>query len=153
PEVVDEPGVLERFRREAQAVAALDHPNIVRAYDFRQEGSLHFLVMEFVEGASLQDLLDRKGPLPIPRACGYIRQAALGLQHAHQAGLVHRDVKPGNLLVDRAGVVKILDLGLARYAPEGESLTKKFDENAVMGTADYLSPEQALNLHNVDGRA
>jgi serine/threonine protein kinase len=153
PEVVDEPGVLERFRREAQAVAALDHPNIVRAYDFRQEGSLHFLVMEYVDGTSLQELLDRRGPLPIPRACAYIQQAALGLQHAHEAGLVHRDVKPANLLVDRAGVVKILDLGLARYAPEGESLTKKFDEHAVMGTADYLSPEQALNLHNVDGRA
>jgi WD40 repeat protein len=152
-EVVNEPGVLERFRREARAVAALDHPNIVRAFDFRQEGALHFLVMEYVEGASLQELVNRQGPLPIAQACAYIQQAALGLQHAHEAGLVHRDIKPANLLVDRAGVVKILDLGLARYGPEGESLTKKFDEGAVRGTADYIAPEQALNLHNVDGRA
>src|SRR5262249_32754369 len=100
PEVSSEPGGLERVRREAQTAAPLDHPNIVRAYDFRQEGPLHFLVMEYVDGQSLQDMLDRQGPLPIDRACEYVRQAALGLQHAHEAGLVHRDVKPGNLLVD-----------------------------------------------------
>jgi serine/threonine protein kinase/WD40 repeat protein len=148
------PGVLERFRREAQAVAALDHPNIVRAYDFRQEGALHFLVMEYVDGASLQQLLAKQGPLAIPQACDYARQAAEGLEHAHEAGLVHRDIKPANLLVDRAGTVKLLDLGLARYAPDGsESVTKQFDDNAVMGTADYLAPEQALNLHAVDIRA
>src|SRR5262249_12182804 len=121
-EVGDQPGVLERFRREARAVAALDHPNIVHAFDFRQEGSLSFRVREYVEGASLQAMLATQGPLPIPRACGYIRQAALGLQHAHQAGLVHRDVKPANLLVDKAGVVKVLDLGLARSSSPGDSL-------------------------------
>jgi WD40 repeat protein/serine/threonine protein kinase len=148
------PGVLERFQREAQAVAALDHPNIVRAYDFRSEGTLHFLVMEYVEGVSLQELLVRTGPLALAQAVDYARQAALGLEHAHEAGLVHRDVKPANLLVDRAGTVKLLDLGLARYSPTGQdSLTKQFDDNAVMGTADYLSPEQALNLHAVDIRA
>jgi serine/threonine protein kinase len=149
-----EPGVLERFLREAQAAAALDHPNIVRAYDFRSEGGLHFLVMEYVEGLSLQELLSRQGALSLPQACDYARQAALGLQHAHEAGLVHRDVKPANLLVDVTGTVKLLDLGLARYAPEGtESLTRQFDEGVVMGTADYLAPEQALNLHAVDSRA
>ncbi len=148
-----EPGVLARFQREAQAGAALDHPNIVRAYDFRNEGTLHFLVMEHVDGASLQELLSRQGPLPVGQACDYVRQAALGLQHAHEANLVHRDVKPANLLVDRAGTVKVLDLGLARFSPRGEeSLTQKFDENAVMGTADYLAPEQALNMHDVDIR-
>jgi serine/threonine protein kinase len=150
----EEPEVLERFRREAQAVAALDHPNIVRAYDFRREGELHFLVMEYVDGVSLQQLLAKEGPLEIAQACDYARQAAEGLQHAHEAHLVHRDIKPANLLVDRAGTVKLLDLGLARYAPDGtESVTKKFDENTVMGTADYLAPEQALNLHAVDIRA
>lgn len=154
PSVSSEQAILERFRREAQAAAALDHPNIVRAYDFRQEGQLHFLVMEYVNGPSLEQVLQSHGPLSVPVACEYIRQAALGLQHAHEAGLVHRDIKPGNLLVDPTGMVKILDMGLARFTPEGqESLTKKFDENTVMGTADYLAPEQALNLHHVDSRA
>jgi WD40 repeat protein/serine/threonine protein kinase len=149
-----DPAVLERFRREAQAAAALDHPNIVRAYDFRHEGQLHFLVMEYVNGPSLEQVLQGQGPLPVGVACEYARQAAVGLQHAHEAGLVHRDVKPGNLLVDPSGIVKILDMGLARFSPEGqESVTRQFDENAVMGTADYLAPEQAINLHNVDSRA
>jgi serine/threonine protein kinase len=152
--IATEPGVLERFRREAQAAAALDHPNIVRAYDFRQDGQVHFLVMEYVNGPSLEQVLRTQGAMSVPVACEYIRQAAIGLEHAHEAGLVHRDVKPGNLLVDPSGIVKLLDLGLARFAPEGQdSLTKQFDENTVMGTADYLAPEQALNLHNVDRRA
>jgi eukaryotic-like serine/threonine-protein kinase len=146
--------VLERFRREAQAAAALDHPNIVRAYDFRQEGQMHFLVMEYVNGPSLEDVLLQQGPLPIAVACDYIRQAAIGLQHAHDNGLVHRDVKPANLLVDASGIVKVLDLGLARFAAEGQkSVTQQFDENMVMGTVDYLAPEQAVSLHDVDARA
>jgi serine/threonine protein kinase len=154
PHLNDGPAAVERFRREAQAIAALDHPNIVRAHDFRQEGPIHFLVMEYINGPSLQEVVQRQGALPVAVACEYIRQAAIGLEHAHKAGLVHRDVKPGNLLVDASGTVKVLDLGLARYAPEGqESVTKKFDENTVMGTADYLAPEQALSLHNVDARA
>jgi serine/threonine protein kinase len=150
----DDPAVLGRFRREAQAAAALDHPNIVRAYDFRQEGLLYFLVMEYVNGPSLQEVLQRQGPLPVAVACDYVRQAAVGLQHAHEHGLVHRDVKPANLLVDASGTVKVLDLGLARFTPDGqESVTRQFDENLVMGTADYLAPEQAVSLHNVDSRA
>src|SRR4051812_10747226 len=154
PQLANAPAILERFRREAQAAAVLDHPNIVRAYDFRHEGSVHFLVMEYVEGPNLEDVMHRKGPLPVAAACDYARQAAVGLQHAHEAGLVHRDVKPANLLVDGTGTVKLLDLGLARFAPNGaESVTKKFDENMVMGTADYLAPEQALSLHDVDHRA
>jgi serine/threonine protein kinase/WD40 repeat protein len=153
-DLAGDPGVLERFRREAQAAAALDHPNIVRAYDFRQEGNVHFLVMEYVDGPNLEEVMRRNGPLAVAAACDYARQAAVGLQHAHEAGLVHRDVKPANLLVDGIGTVKVLDLGLARFSPNGaESLTKQFDENVVMGTADYLAPEQALNLHDVDHRA
>lgn len=151
---------LARFHREAQAVAALDHPNIVRAYDVDhqtdKDAEIHFLVMEYVEGDSLQDLVDRGGPLGFADAANYIRQAALGLEHAHQEGMVHRDIKPGNLLVDPGGTVKLLDLGLARYfsseEKEGTALTIAHDEK-VLGTADYLAPEQALDSHTVDHRA
>src|SRR5579871_642343 len=144
---------LERFYREARAVAALDHPNIVRAYDIDQDENLHFLVMEYVDGSSLQEIVHRSGPLNPIRSAHYISQAALGLQHAHEvAALVHRDIKPGNIIVDRAGTVKVLDLGLARFFyDEDDLLTKKFDEN-VLGTADYLAPEQALDSHSVDIR-
>jgi serine/threonine protein kinase len=145
---------LERFYREARAVAALDHPNIVHAYDIDKDDNLHFLVMEYVDGASLQDIIKKNGPMDVARACHYIRQAALGLEHAHQqANLVHRDIKPGNILVDRSGVVKILDMGLARFFNDDEDiLTKKYDEN-VLGTADYLAPEQAMDSHGADIRA
>jgi serine/threonine protein kinase len=145
---------LERFYREARAVAALDHPNIVRAYDIDQDENLHFLVMEHVDGSSLQEIIKRTGGMDVLRAAHYIRQAALGLQHAHEAAaLVHRDIKPGNILVDRNGIVKILDMGLARFFHDEEDvLTRKYDEN-VLGTADYLAPEQALDSHAVDIRA
>ncbi|HEX5272201.1 MAG TPA: serine/threonine-protein kinase, partial [Gemmataceae bacterium] len=135
----DDPSSLERFYREARAVAALDHPNIVRAYDIDQDDKLHFLVMEYVDGSSLQDIIKKAGPMDVTRAAHYMRQSAMGLQHAHEsAGLVHRDVKPGNILVDRTGTVKILDMGLARFFHDEEDvLTKKYDEN-VLGTADYL---------------
>jgi serine/threonine protein kinase len=131
-----------------------DHPNIVRAYDIDQDDKLHFLVMEYVDGSSLQDIIKKVGPMSVTRAAHYMRQSAMGLQHAHEsAGLVHRDIKPGNILVDRGGVVKILDMGLARFFHDEEDiLTKKYDEN-VLGTADYLAPEQALDSHGVDIRA
>src|SRR6266436_1591088 len=119
----DDTSSLERFYREARAVAALDHPNIVRAYDIDQDENLHFLVMEHVDGSSLQEIVKRTGPLDVLRAAHYIRQAALGLQHAHEtAGLVHRDIKPGNILVDRNGIVKVLDMGLARFFHDTEDL-------------------------------
>lgn len=150
----EDPAALDRFYREARAVAALDHPNIVRAYDIDQDGNLHFLVMEYVDGSSMQDIVKKVSPLDLPRACNYIRQSALGLQHAHEAAaLVHRDIKPGNILVDRNGIVKILDMGLARFFHDDEDeLTKKYGED-VLGTADYLAPEQALDSHGVDIRA
>src|SRR6266851_4437367 len=150
----EDPASLERFYREARAVAALDHPNIVRAYDIDQDDNLHFLVMEYVDGSSLQEIVQRAGPLDPIRAAHYMRQAALGLQHAHEvATLVHRDIKPGNILVDRSGTVKVLDMGLARFFhDEDDLLTQKYDEN-VLGTADYLAPEQALDSHSVDIRA
>jgi serine/threonine protein kinase len=143
----------ERFYREARAVAALDHPNIVHAYDIDQDENLHFLVMEYVDGASLQDIVKKTGPLELKRAYHYLRQAALGLQHAHEACLVHRDIKPGNIMLDRSGVVKILDMGLARFFnDEDDVLTKKYDDNN-MGTLDYQAPEQAIDSHAVDIRA
>ncbi|QEG27371.1 Serine/threonine-protein kinase PrkC [Gemmata obscuriglobus] len=144
---------LDRFYREAKAAAAVDHPNVVRAYDIDQDDNLHFLVMEWVDGVNLQDLVKKFGPLDITRACHYIYGAAVGLQHAHEMGLIHRDVKPGNILVDRSGVVKLLDLGLARLTHDTEdNLTRQNDEN-VLGTADYLAPEQAMDSHTVDIRA
>ncbi len=155
---VNDTSYLERFHREAQAVASLDHPNIVRAYDVDREvdGSteIHFLVMEYVEGSSLQELVIDNGPREYREAAEYVRQAALGLSHAHDAGLVHRDIKPANLLVDVDGVVKILDLGLARFFEETDEnpITLRHDER-VLGTADYLAPEQALDSHQADARA
>lgn len=152
--VTSDSSYLERFLLEAQAVAALDHPNIVRAYDVDTEGnSIYYLVMEFIDGPDLLSLVKKEGPLDIYRAAKFIRQAALGLQHAHNAGLIHRDMKPANLLVDKDDVIHVLDLGLARFTDEKRaSLTLTYDEN-VLGTADYLAPEQARNSHNVDARA
>ncbi len=149
---VDDSSYLARFHLEAQAVASLDHPNIVRAYDIDNEGNLHYLVMEYVEGRDLQNIVKEDGPLDFDVAANYVAQAAMGLNHAHDAGLIHRDVKPANLLVDPKGTVKLLDLGLAMFTnSQNASLTIAHEEN-VLGTADYLAPEQALNSHNVDGR-
>jgi eukaryotic-like serine/threonine-protein kinase len=139
---------LQRFYREAQSTARLDHPNIVRAIDLYCYESRHFLVMEYVDGALLADLISQFGPFPIERACNYARQTALGLQHLHRAGLVHRDIKPSNLIVDRTGTVKILDLGLALVVNSSEVLTLH-----VLGTPDYLAPEQCRDSHRVNIRA
>src|SRR5262249_49207203 len=138
------PAALERFKREARAAAALDHPNIVHAYDSGPESGLHFLIMEYIDGFTLPDVVAKNRRTAPPRAAHYIRQAALGLQHIFDAGLIHRDVKPGNLLLDRAGVVRVLDLGLARFFHDHQDmLTQKYDADNILGTADYLSPEQA----------
>lgn len=143
---------LARFKLEAKAIASLNHPNIVRAFDIDNEEDLHYIVMEYVDGDDLQAIIRREGPMALTRAVGYIRQAADGLQHAHDRGLIHRDVKPANLLVDSKEDVKILDLGLALFATQDdESLTVAHNEN-VLGTADYLAPEQAKNSHKVDHR-
>jgi eukaryotic-like serine/threonine-protein kinase len=150
---VQDSSYLARFHREAQAAASLDHRNIVRAYDVDNLGDLHYLVMEYVEGRDLSQIVKNSGALKFAVAADFIRQAAEGLAHAHQSGLIHRDVKPANLLVDQKNVVKILDLGLARFTAEDKaSLTLAFDEN-VLGTADYLAPEQAIDSHGVDARA
>jgi serine/threonine-protein kinase len=142
---------LSRFQQEARAVALLDHTNIVRAYDLGQDKDgksvVHFFVMELVEGESFEERVVRDGPLSAIDAADLIRQAADGLAHAHKAGIIHRDVKPANLLVDRQGVVKILDLGLAKIS---DILS---DELPVLGTADFLAPEQALDAKTADARS
>ena len=150
---VEDSSYLARFYLEAQAAARLDDRNIVRIYDVDSEGDIHYIVMEFVDGPDLQRLVKQEGPLEYDTAANYIAQGAIGLEHAHQAGLIHRDVKPANFLVDAKGVVKVLDMGLARFVDEDKSsLTVAHDEN-VLGTADYLAPEQAVDSHSVDERA
>jgi len=149
-----DPVLILRFQREARAAAALNHPNIVHAYDADQDEKAHFLVLEYIDGTSLQDLVKRGGPLPVGRAVNYICQAARGLHYAHEAGLIHRDVKPGNILLDRGGGVKILDLGLARiFHDNKDNLTVELNNGLALGTVDYLAPEQAANSHDVDPRA
>ncbi|MCS6864362.1 MAG: serine/threonine-protein kinase [Gemmataceae bacterium] len=143
----------ERFLREARAAAALDHPNIVRIFDVARHHQTPYLVMEYVDGETLQQVLDRDGAMTIEDAAECIAQAAAGLQHAHEMGFVHRDIKPANLIRDRNGLVKILDMGLARTANAQDRLTEHFDEGAVVGTADYIAPEQAINCPDIDHRA
>jgi serine/threonine-protein kinase len=150
---VDQSSYLERFEREARASARLNHPNIARAFDLDTSGSIHFIVMEYVDGIDLHAKVKNEGPLDIRDAVEYVRQAALGLHHAHEEGLVHRDVKPANLILDKRGTVKILDLGLALASDDEEaSLTREHDEK-VLGTADFLAPEQARDSHKADRRS
>jgi formylglycine-generating enzyme required for sulfatase activity/WD40 repeat protein/serine/threonine protein kinase len=188
-EHIDSESALKRFQREIRAAAQLNHANIVRAYDadcvqgsgVRDQGSgvtgqgseTHFFVMEYVEGIDLSKLVKKNGPLPITEACEYIRQAALGLQHAFERGLVHRDIKPHNLLLQSStrerggttalayasgsvGIVKILDMGLARIeraSADDKSSTTMTQEGAVVGTPDYMAPEQIVDSHRADIRA
>lgn len=132
------PEAIANFRREIRAQAKLDHPNLVRAYDAGEDGNVHYLVVEYVPGTDLRRLVRTKGKLPVQQAANIILQAALGLDHAHQRGLIHRDIKPGNILVTPEGVAKLSDLGLAFYLndPNDPRIGK------IVGTADYLSPEQ-----------
>ena len=150
---VDQTSYLARFEREAQSSARLNHPHIARAFDLDTSGSIHFIVMEYIDGTDLYARVKQDGPLPVREAADFIRQAALGLHHAHEEGLVHRDIKPANLMVDKRGHVKILDLGLVlANDDEDAELTKEHDEK-VLGTADYLSPEQARDSHKADRRS
>jgi tRNA A-37 threonylcarbamoyl transferase component Bud32 len=151
--LLDQAGALERFEREVRAAAKLIHPNIVVAYDAERAADLHMLVMEFVEGQSLDQVLRRKGPLPVLHACVYVRQAALGLQHAHERGMVHWDIKPQNLMLTPKGQVKILDFGLAKLVSENRPQSALTALNAYMGTPDYSAPEQATDAPTADIRA
>src|SRR5262245_47003258 len=136
--VIRNPAAIQRFHQEARAVARLHHPNIVTAYDADSAGELHFLVMEYIDGITLAELVRRRGPLSPAEACEYICQAALGLQHAHEQGMVHRDIKPHNLMLQPAqspsgGVIKILDLGLARLSI-GADVPTTSDTTAYLAT-------------------
>jgi len=154
-EKLSNPQTIRRFHQEIQAVAHLSHPNVVLAFDADQVNETNYLAMEYVEGIDLTKLVKARGPLPIPEACEYIRQGAIGLQHAFERGLVHRDVKPSNFIVAKSGQVKVLDLGLAmlKEMPGGEEASRVTQEGFVLGTPDFLAPEQAKNPLAVDTRA
>jgi serine/threonine protein kinase len=147
------PGALKRFRREIEATARLAHPNVITIHDTGEIDGRHFLVMEYIEGTDLARLVKAQGPLPADVACEYVRQAALGLQHAHDEGLIHRDIKPHNLMRTKHGNVKLMDLGLVRAAEVTASVTGLTMAGTVVGTPNYMAPEQTLDAHAVDQRA
>jgi serine/threonine protein kinase len=160
--VVDSsPDAVKRFQQEVRAAAQLNHTNIVTAHDADQQGNVHYLVMEYVEGEDLDEALKRDGPLPIDRAIDCIVQAAKGLEYAHQKGIIHRDIKPANLLLDKEGTVKILDMGLARMdktvgdsQSEGNQPSGGLTQSGqIMGTCDYMAPEQAMDTKHATARS
>ena len=149
-------GAVERFQREVKAAARLEHPNIVTAHDAGEHEGVHYLAMQYVDGKDLATLVKDHGPLEVRQAVEYILQAAGGLQYAHEQGIVHRDIKPGNLLLDKRGTVKILDMGLARITGAEAALggaERLTTTGQVMGTCDYMAPEQSLDTHQADARA
>jgi serine/threonine protein kinase/formylglycine-generating enzyme required for sulfatase activity len=154
-EKLSRPTSVRRFHQEIRAAAQLSHPNVVLAYDADEANGVHYFAMEYVEGRDLTKVVAEGGPLPVAKACEAVRQAALGLQHAHERGLVHRDVKPSNLLLTPKGQVKVLDLGLAMLhaglTDEGDPRVTQ--DGLVVGTPDFLAPEQAQNPQAVDIRA
>ncbi len=151
PEIVTNERVVSRFQREMRLVGRLDHPNVVRAYDADQANGILYIVMEYVTGRSLGQRL-KEGPLPAVEAVNYAAQAALGLDHAHQQGIVHRDIKPSNLLLNDDKVLKVLDLGLGVLMDGDEHATFATADGVAVGTVDYMSPEQACG-REVDGRS
>jgi serine/threonine-protein kinase len=151
PEIVTNERVVARFQREMRLVGRLDHPNVVRAFDADQANGILYIVMEHVTGQSLGQRL-KEGPVPAVEAVGYAAQAALGLAHAHAQGIVHRDVKPSNLLLNDEKQVKVLDLGLGVLMESDNQSTFATADGVAVGTVDYMSPEQACG-REVDGRS
>lgn len=171
--LLSSPELVKRFQREVRVAATLEHPNIVRAYDADQAKGVHFLVLEYVRGENLAETVKREGPLSLSKAVDAIVQAARGLDHAHEHGIVHRDVKPGNLMRNSDGAVKVLDMGLAnvdesfriaqissvamsRDFAEGDVESQGFDltqAGTVLGTVSYMAPEQSLKADAADARS
>jgi serine/threonine protein kinase len=155
-QILSRPGVRERFLREIQSAAMLHHPNVVTAYSVLPLGDLLVFAMEYIEGEDLAQLVKKRGPLPVANACYYIQQAALGLQHAFEKRMVHRDIKPQNLILCREGkkqIVKVLDFGLAKVVREEKEDTALTGAGQAMGTPDYMAPEQILDAAKADIRA
>lgn len=151
PSRIHESATMERFRREMKLVGKLSHPHIVRFLESGEDEGVPYLAMELLIGSDLSELVEHAGPLSVGAACSLIRQAALGLQHAHDNNLVHRDIKPSNIFLTTAGQTKLLDLGLALSLHEvDESLT---NSDQLLGTMDYMAPEQAFDTHRVDIRS
>ncbi len=161
-----DPDAVARFEREMKAIGRLDHPAIVRATDAGDADGTHFLVMDYVDGIDLSKLIKLTGPLDVASACEIIRQAAIGLHYAHAQGLIHRDVKPSNLMMEvspkdgqgncpreKTAIVKLLDLGLALFGAASEAVDELTTVGQLMGTLDYMAPEQADDSHDVDARA
>ncbi|HKI21201.1 MAG TPA: protein kinase, partial [Isosphaeraceae bacterium] len=149
-------GVLERFLREIRSAAQLHHPNIVTAYSATRGGESIVFSMQYVEGYDLAKLVEKSGPLSVAHACNFVYQAALGLQHAHEHGMVHRDIKPGNLMLARQGnraVVKVLDFGLAKVSREVPADGTLTYEGQMLGTPDFIAPEQSIDARKADIRA
>lgn len=159
PELASKTSYLERFEREATAAQMLKHPNILQTLEvgcvhYATTGPLHYMVNEFFENKNLQQTVQERGPLPVDVAAEYIRQAAKGLSCAHRQGIIHRNLKPSNLVVDGMGQVRITNMGVARFLNEddAESLTLRYQEK-VIGTAAFMAPEQVVNSHKVDARS
>ena len=139
PEFVSDQDFLRRFRREAQSAASLSHPNIVSIYDVGAENGIHYIIMEYVKGRSLKAIIEEEGPLPVDTAVEYAEQIAIALDHAHKHGIIHRDVKPHNILIGDDERVKVTDFGIARAATAS---TVTYN-GAILGSVHYFSPEQA----------
>ena len=153
PAVTKSKDAIARFHREVQAAARLEHPNIVIAYDADEANGTHFFVMQYVDGKDLSSVVKSKGPLQVEQAIQCVVQAARGLEYAHRRGVIHRDIKPANLLLDADGTVKILDMGLARIQGEAGANTELTGTGDIMGTIDYMAPEQALSTKSADARS